>query len=88
MKHLISLILAATMLLCLAACGNAEDSAAPHVSLTDVAADAVPADEIVPADIAEVAAATEEMILAQPMEQPAFNVPSSEPAEPPTAEEN
>lgn len=88
MKHYFPLILVVAMLLCLAACGSAEDSATPHVNLTDVAADAVPASEIVPADINEVAAATEEIILAQPMEPPAFGAPSSEPVEAPAAQEN
>lgn len=77
------LFLFAACLLSLAACSNDEDTAAPLVALPDVAAEAVPVDEIVPADINEVAIATEEMILAQPMEVPMPQPPSGEPfAEP------
>ncbi len=73
------LFLFAACLLSLAACSNDEDTAAPLVALTDVAAEAVPVDEIVPADINEVAIATEEMILALPMEVPLPQPPSGEP---------
>ena len=88
MKKHLSILLAALMCLCLAACGNTGEDTNSHVSLTDVAADAVPADEIAPADVSEVAVASEEMILVQPMEQPtgpAFGEPSSEAVEETTA---
>lgn len=92
MKKLFAFVFAASILLCLAACGSATEDTGPHVSLTDVAAEAVPADEIVPADVNEVAVASEEMLLSQPMDapmdapmeqpaEPAFGDPSSEPAE-------
>lgn len=85
MRKLLAFLFVIAILLCLAACGDAEDTAAPHVALTDVAAEAVPADGIVPADVNEVAVATEEMILAQPMDapmaQPASGEPYADPAE-------
>lgn len=83
MKNLSAFLFAVSILLCLTACGKTEVTAVPPVALTDVAAEAVPVDEIVPADVNEVAIATEEMILAQPMEapmaQPASGDPSAEP---------
>ena len=88
MKKLFMFLFVVSILLCLAACGSSEEDVNTHVSLTDVAAEAVPADEIVPADVNEVAVATEEMILVQPMEQPAgpaSGEPSSEAVEETTA---
>lgn len=70
MKKLFAFLFVASILLCLVACGGAEEGTSSYVSLTDVAAEAVPADEIVPADVNEVAAVTEEMLLAQPMDSP------------------
>lgn len=84
MRKLLAFLLVAGILLCLTACGQTDDATAPQVALTDVAAEAVPADELAPADVNEVAVATEEIILAQPMEapmpQPASADPSAEPA--------
>lgn len=80
MKNLYSFLLVAVILLCLAACGQTDDTASPQIALTDVAAEAVPANELAPADVSEVAVASEEMILAQPMDAPVAQPASGEPA--------
>ena len=80
------LFLFAACLLSLAACSNDEDTAAPLVALTDVAAEAIPADIIVPADVNEVVIATGEMILTQPVEAPLPQSASGEPSAEPAAE--
>ena len=81
MKHMIALIFAAVLLFCLPACGSEEDSA-PYVALTDVAAESVPAEGIAPADVNEVAIASEEMILPMAEAQPMDGAPESAFAEP------
>lgn len=97
MKKLFVFLFVVAALLSMTACGE-DSSAVPAVALTDVAADAVPDLEIVPADINEVAVASEEMLLVQPaggpMDQPASgeqaDIPSVEeaaPADAPDAEE-
>lgn len=82
MKHIIALIFAALLLFCLPACGSTEEDTAPYVALTDVAAEAVPAEGLAPADVSEVAVASEEMILPMPEAQPMDGAPEDAFAEP------
>jgi len=84
MKKLFVFLILAN-LLCLAACGRSDKESSTYVSLTDIAAEAVPTEEIVPADVNEVAIATEEILLAQPIEFPAEQ-PSGEPSYDPAEE--
>lgn len=86
MKKLFVFLFVVAALLSMTACGE-DSSAVPAVALTDVAADAVPDPEIVPADISEVAVASEEMILVQPAGGPMDQPASGEPADVPSAED-
>lgn len=86
MKNFFFILSVVGILLSLAACSNDEDTAVPLVALTDVAAEAIPTDKIVPADVNEVVIATGEMILTQPVEAPLPQSASGEPSAEPAAE--